>query len=155
MSKEEMGSKSMGKFVKVFLIADLCIWIHFWITFEYTSYPYRPDPLGHPAGTGYTFWGHSIAVVESGFAYSFFKIVFCSELPSFVSAILITRVFDPRLASRSFWFGISEGGWILLGAMLLSFFQWYLIGRIAQGLWRRCAVATLKPNRQAGVGPSS
>ena len=54
---------NMEKVQKVLLIANLCLWIYFWTAFSLASYPFRPDPLGHPAGTGYTFWGHSIAVV--------------------------------------------------------------------------------------------
>jgi hypothetical protein len=72
----------------VLLIANLCLWIYFWIAFVQASYPFRPDPLGHPAGTGYTFWGHSIAVVESGFVYPFFRILFYVEFPSFALALL-------------------------------------------------------------------
>ncbi len=127
----------MGKFVKLLLIVNLCVWIYFGIAFAQASYPYRPDPLGHPAGTGYTFWGHSIAVVESGLVYPFFRVVFYADFPSFALAVLTARVFDHRLTGQWFFLRISEGGWILIGAMLLSFLQWYFIGWVVEKLWQR------------------
>jgi hypothetical protein len=134
---EEILSHSTGKFIKVLLIANLCLWIYFWIGFARASYPYKPNPLGHPAGTGYTYWGHSIAVAESGLKYPFFKAVFYPELPSFAIAVLIERVFDPQLISHRFIAGISMSGWSLLATMLLSFLQWYLVGWVGQKLWHR------------------
>jgi hypothetical protein len=138
----------MGKFVKLLLIMNLCLWIYFWIAFAQASYPFRPDPLGHPAGTGYTFWGHSIAIVESGFVYPFFKIVFYIEFPSFLLATLVARVFSPHLLLNGFFLGISGGGWLLLAVIVLSFFQWYLVGLLGQRLWhRRFTAATASPNQ--------
>lgn len=126
----------MGKSVKVLLIANLCLWIYFWIGFARASYAYQPNPLGHPAGTGYTFWGHSIAVAESGLKYPFFKITFYLELPSFVVAVSIERFFDPQLISHRFIWGISMAGWGMLATILLSFLQWWSVGWIAEKVWR-------------------
>jgi hypothetical protein len=100
----------MGKFVKLLLIANLCLWIYFGIAFAQASYPFRPDPLGHPAGTGYTFWGHSIAVVESGLVYPFFRIMFYVEFPSFALATLVVRVFSPHQLINGFFAGTPAGG---------------------------------------------
>jgi hypothetical protein len=145
---EEMFPHSTGRSTKVLLIANLCLWVYFWVGFVRASYPYRPNPLGHPAGTGYTYWGHSIAVTESGLKYPFFRAVFYPELPSFAIAVLIARVFDPQLISHRFIAGISIPGWSLLGTMLLSFFQWYLVGWVAQKLWRRSSnQPTTAPNQ--------
>src|SRR5947207_10278563 len=114
---------SKGKFVKLLLIANFCLWVYFWLAFAQASYRYRPDPLGHPAGTGYTFWGHSIAVVESGFVYLFFRVMFYVEFPSFALATLAVRIFSPHQLINGFFAGISGGGWLLLAVMLLSFLQ--------------------------------
>jgi len=127
----------MGKFVKVLLVVNLCLWIYFWIAFAQASYTFHPDPLGHPAGTGYTFWGHSVAVVESGFVYPFFKVMFYGQFPSFALATLVVRMFSPHQLINGFFAGISGGGWLLLAVMMLSFLQWYLIGWLGQKLWRR------------------
>ncbi len=142
----------MSKLVKVLFVLNLCLWIYFGIAFAQASYPFRPDPLGHPAGTGYTFWGHSIAVVESGFAYPFFRVMFYAEFPSFALAILVVRMFSPHQLINGFFAGISGGGWLLLAVMLLSFFQWYLVGWVIQKLWHRwsSALPSQSPSTQTG-----
>jgi hypothetical protein len=127
----------MGKFVKALLAANLCVWIYFWIAFAHASYPYRPNPLGHPAGTGLTFWGHSIAVVEDGLSYPFFRTVYLLEFPSFTLAITLARLFYHPLLLYGFFAGISKGGWFLLAVMVLSFFQWCLIGWAIQKFWHK------------------
>lgn len=144
MSKQ-MESEYMSKLVKILLIANLCLWIYFGIAFAQASYPFRPDPLGHPAGTGYTFWGHSIAVVESGFVHPFFRVVFYVESPSFLLATLVARLFSPHLLLNGFFAGISGKGWLLLAIMLLSFFQWYFVGWVVQNLWRRWSARPVRP----------
>jgi hypothetical protein len=136
MSKQ-VECKRMGKFVKALMVANLCFWIYFGIAFAQASYPFQADPLGHPAGTGYTFWGHSIAVVESALTYPFFRIMFYAEFPSFALATLAVRVFSPHQLVNGFFAGISGGGWLLLAVMLLSFLQWYLVGWLGQKLWQR------------------
>lgn len=133
----QLKSQHMGNLARVLLIANLCLWVYFWIAFAQASYPFRADPLGHPAGTGYTFWGHSIGVVESGLTYPFFRIMFYAEFPSFALATLTVRVFSPHQLINGFFAGISGGGWLLLAVMLLSFLQWYLLGWVGQKLWRR------------------
>jgi hypothetical protein len=137
VSKHVVESVRMCKFVQVLLVANLCLWIYFWIAFTQASYPFRLDPLGHPAGTGYTFWGHSIAVVESGLVYPFFKVMFYAEFPSFALATSVVRIFSPNQLINGFFAGVSGGGWLLLGVMLLSFLQWSIVGWLAQNLWFR------------------
>src|SRR5438876_8001569 len=120
MSKQ-VESERMGKFVKMLLSANLCLWIYFWIAFARASYPYQPNRWGHPSGTGFTFWGHSIALGESGLVYPFFRIVHYTELPSFGLAMFSFRIFDRQLAGEGFFLGISEGGWYLIVTMMASF----------------------------------
>jgi hypothetical protein len=57
--------------------------------------------LGHPAGTGYTFWGHSIAIAESGLVYPFFKVLFYAEFPSFALATLVAQAFSPQVEGHT------------------------------------------------------
>jgi len=147
------GFRNISKAQKVLLLANVLLWVYFWIGFASSSYPFRPDPLGHPAGTGYTFWGHSIAVVESGFLYPFFAVVFYAEFPSFALATMTARAISPNLLLNGFFAGISGGGWLLLGVMALSFFQWYLVGWIAQKLWGRWLGQTGVRNRVSSNGP--
>jgi hypothetical protein len=145
-----MRPHSTGKLTKVLLVANLCFWIYFWIAFAQASYPFRPDPLGHPAGTGYTFWGHSIAVAESGLVHPFFRIMFYAEFPSFALPTLAVRVFSPHQLINGFFAGISGGGWLLLAVMLLSFLQWYSVGWVGHKLWQRWS-----KNPAGGLNPAA
>jgi hypothetical protein len=148
-------SQQEKKTQKLLVLANLCLWSYFWIAFALASYPFRVDPLGHPAGAGYTFWGHSIAVVESAFTYPFFRAVFWADFPSFVLANLIVRLFSPHLdVLNRFWGGISGAGWQLLGVMVLSFFQWYLVGGAVQKLGRKWfGHSTGIRNQPSSTGP--
>ena len=136
MSKQ-VEPRRMGKFVKALLAANLCFWIYFAIAFAQASYPFRHDPLGHPAGAGYTFAGHSIGILESPFTHPFFNLAFWVEFPSFALARGGQNLFFPWVTGDRFFAGISEGGWRLLTIVLLSFLQWYLVGWLGQKLWRR------------------
>ena len=127
-----------GKFVKVLLMANLCLWVYVWISFAHESYPFRSNPYGHPAGTGYTFWGHSIGLLKSEFFHPFVNITHYVDFPSFALATFVVREFSPHQLLFS-WFaaGVAGGGWSLLATMLLSFLQWYFIGLVGQKLWQR------------------
>jgi len=127
----------MEKAPKALVMANVCLWLYFWAAFAHSSYPFRPDPLGHPAGTGYTFWGHSIAVVESALVYPFFRAIFYAGFPSFALATFIAQALSPNLLLNSFLWGISGGGWLLLAVMVLTVLQWYLIGYVVRKLWRK------------------
>jgi hypothetical protein len=151
---ETMRSHSTGKFVSVLLIANLCFWIYFVISFAQASYPYKHDPWGHPAGAGYTFLGHSIGIAESPFAHLFFRVMFWVEFPSFAVARLGQNLLFPNVTGDQLFAGVSEGGWRLLVGALLSFLQWYLVGWAGQGLWHKrtgqpTAASTRTPSTQA------
>jgi hypothetical protein len=137
----------VGKLQRVLAVANLCLWIYFWLSFAHFSYQYRPNPLGHPAGTGYTFWGHAIAVAESPNFYLFFRVLYRVEWPSFQLPLLALRSLYSPLLLYGFFGGVSKGGWLLLAVMPLSFFQWYLVGLFIDYLRHRL---TGKPSRSAG-----
>lgn len=141
----------MGKLRKVLLITNLCFWIYFWIAFSQAAYPFHSNPLGHVAGAGYTFWGHSIAVVESGSLYPFFRVMFYVEFPSFALATLAAKVFFPIRVMNGFFLGISGNGWLLLAVMLLSFVQWYSVGLAGDGLWNSPRHAAREPGERRDV----
>lgn len=118
-------------------IANFCLWTYFWISFAHFSYPYRPNPLGHPAGTGYTFWGHAIGVAESPNLYFFFRALYWVEWPSFQLSLLALRALYSPLLLYGFFAGVSKGGWLLIAVIPISFVQWYAIGRIGHWLWQK------------------
>ena len=139
---KHLENTQMGKIVKVLLIANLGFWIYFAVSFAHASYPFKRDPLGHPAGAGYTFLGHSIGVVESPFSHLFYQAMFWVEFPSFATARLCQNLLFPHVTGDQFFAGISEGGWRVLATALMSFFQWYIVGRLMQKLchkWSKSA----------------
>jgi hypothetical protein len=126
----------MERAPKLLVLFNLCLWIYFWVAFTHSAYPFRHNPLGHPAGNGYTFWGHSIAVVESPLSYPFFEVVLYAGFPSFLLGFSIAHLM-PISWLDGFWAGISGDGWVLLAVMALTFFQWYLVGWAMRKLWRK------------------
>lgn len=139
---------SASKLVKPLLVANLCFWIYFAISFAHASYPFKRDPWGHPVGAGYTFLGHSIGIVESPFAHPFFQVMFWIEFPSFAVASLGQKVLFPIITGDQLFAGISEEGWSLLVVALLSFLQWYLVGWVVQKLWHRWSNGSATAPRQ-------
>jgi hypothetical protein len=134
---ESIHSRRVGRIVKVLLIGNLCFWIYFAISFAHASYTFKHNPWGHPAGAGYTFFGHSIGLVESPFTHRFFQVMFSVEFPSFAVARLGQNLLLPEVTGDQFFAGISEGGWRVLATVLLSFLQWYLVGWVGQKIWGR------------------
>lgn len=153
MSKPEEG-RTMGKFVKLLLIANLCLWIYFWIAFAQASQPYEPRPWGHLPIDPYSFWGHAIGLTKSSLAYPFVKIIFWVEFPSFLLVTLVQQGFLAKVSADQFFAGISVGGYKLLVIMLLSFLQWYFVGWAAQKLWHRWSShPTPAPNEAPSTQP--
>jgi len=141
--------RRIGKFVTMLLIANLCFWIYFAISFAQASYPFKRNPWGHPAGAGYTFLGHSIGVVESPFAHPFYQAMVWVEFPSFALARLGQNVLFPHFEDH-FFAGISDGGWRVIAVAVLSFLQWYLVGWVGHKLWHRWTrPSTVSPRRVA------
>ena len=61
--------------------------------------------------------------------------MFYVEFPSFAVARFGQNLLFPHVTGDAFFAGISEGGWRVLVTALLSFSQWYFIGRVVQKLW--------------------
>lgn len=127
----------MKKLVKPLLIANVCLWIYFWIGFIHVSQPYDPRPWGHAPIEPYSFAGHAVGLTTSTFSYTFMKVVYWAEFPSFVFVSVLMRILFGRLPSDRFFAGISVGGYKLLAVMMVSFFQWYWVGWTIQKLQRR------------------
>lgn len=118
----------MRKYLRLLLLANLCLWIYFGVAFAHASQPYDPRPWGHVPVDLYTFWGHSIGLTKSSLEYPFMEVIFWVQFPSFLLATLIQRVFFGNVSADRFFLGISIGGYKLLAVLLLSFAQWYFIG---------------------------
>lgn len=138
----------MGKVVKVLLIANLFLWIYFWVGFAHTSQPYDPRPWGHPPVEPYSFGGHAVGLTISIFSYTFMKVTYWAEIPSFAFVSVLMRIFFGRLTSDRLIAGISVAGYKLLAVMVVSFVQWYLVGWAIQRIFdRRSSEPDPSPNQ--------
>jgi hypothetical protein len=129
--------EAMGKLAKSMLIANLCLWVYFWLAFGHSSEPYDPRPWGHMPVDPYSFWGRAIGLTRSSLTYPFMKATFWIEFPSFLSVALFRKAFLSGVSGDTFFAGISVGGYELLVIMLLSFMQWYIVAWMVQRFWQR------------------
>jgi hypothetical protein len=159
------------------LVLNGVFWVYFWIFFMAVSQ--RPEDrflIDHPYDP-YILWGHAIGWVGYPLALPFMKIMVCVELPSFFLATIIQNLltgepkgrllvgvlgyFGDKLFPGSYpntsggivFHGISINGYRLLATMLLSFLQWYFIGRVFRKLWRKWASHPAAPLSHAPSAP--
>ncbi len=123
------------------IIANLGLWVYFWLAFARSSQPYDPRPWGHMPVDPYSFWGHTIGLTRSSLTYPFMKVVFGVEFPSFLSVAVFRKAFLAGVSGDTFFAGVSVGGYELVVIMLLSFLQWYFIGLAIQKLFGKWRVA--------------
>jgi hypothetical protein len=134
--------QKFGKVTMVLLMANLGLWVYFWIAFAQASQPYDPRPWGHNPVDVYCFGGHAIGLTKSAFMYPFMELIRWIEFPSFLLVTLIQWAFFSRVSADQFLLGISTGGYKLLVIMVLSFLQWYLVGKATQRLTRKGPVSS-------------
>src|SRR6266404_2529231 len=139
--------QKLGKVTVVLLAANLGLWVYFWIAFVQASQPYDPRPWGHSPVDVYCLWGHAIGLTRSAFLYPFMGLIRWIEFPSFLLVTLIQGVFFSRVSADQFLLGVSTGGYKLLVIMVLSFLQWYLVGKAIQRFTRRGTVSSPAPAR--------
>jgi hypothetical protein len=134
------------------LAFNALFWLYFWISFALAAEPYDPHPQGaHFPTNPLTVWGYSIGLVERLSDHVSWILVMIVQFPSLVAATLFRHVgfviakhtFDPS-SPAPFPFtqgwtlaGIDTLGWVVITTMLISFLQWYLIGRLVSWAWRR------------------
>ncbi|HJX83832.1 MAG TPA: hypothetical protein VJ723_05775 [Candidatus Angelobacter sp.] len=75
--------------------------------------------------------------------YPFMSVIFWLGFPSFLLVTLIQRAFFAKASGDAFFLGVSTGGYKLLAIMVLSFLQWYLLGKAIQRLTRKRRVPRL------------
>jgi hypothetical protein len=129
--------QKLGKATAVLLAANLGLWVYFWIAFVQASQPYDPRPWGHSPVDVYCLWGHAIGLTRSAFLYPFMGLIRWIEFPSLLLATISQRLFFSKVSADQFLLGVSIGGYKLLVIMVLSFLQWYLVGKGIRRLTRR------------------
>jgi hypothetical protein len=136
----------MTRSLKAVFVANICVWVYFWLAFAHVSQPYDPSPGGHLPVDPASFWGHAIGLSASTLQYPFMKLVFWVDFPSFVLVTLFRRAFLSGVPGTAFFAGVSSGGYGLLAIMFLSFAQWYLVVWLVQKTWHRFCLRSTSIN---------
>lgn len=123
------------------IVLNCVFWIYFWFAFAGT-HPNDHFWGDHPVDP-YIVLGHAIGLSTNPLSYGFMKAMFWVEFPSFCVATMIQMLLA-KVDVTSLFFGISLNGYRLMVTMLLSFLQWYLIGRFLYWLARRFASTNLR-----------
>jgi hypothetical protein len=106
------------------------VWIYFWVAFAAAAVPFEPHPEG--ADVPYspvTVFGHSIGLTGPLTAYPFFRVVGSIQLPTMAVLGGVRGLVAPKLTRDAGLIGTDLGGFFMLSTMVLSYVQWYLVGR--------------------------
>jgi len=128
--------------VRVFLLLNACFWLYFFVAFAGAAEPHVSNPAGHYPVDEYTFWGWSIGLRHSAYLHGFMQGAFWAQLPAALVSYAIIRGLLHNVTAEATFAGISVQGWRLVLTMMLSFGQWYLVGRFVHGIFVRRRHAT-------------
>jgi hypothetical protein len=142
------------------LLCNALFCIYFWVSFALVSQPDNGHFCMDQCFDPYVFFGRGVGLSMNPQVFFFMRAMVLVEMPSFATATLIENfltgeparrllvgVFGdfayslfpghPNLAGGVLFAGISFNGYRLLGTMLLSFVQWFLIAKILSWLARK------------------
>lgn len=123
------------------VLGNALFWLVFSILFAVGSYPYQPHrPRFEEISAAYIFFGRTLKLLDTGTRVGlsplFLRVTYFVQWPSAYSARPFFWYFNRHnISVDQQYFGISVGGYFLLLVCLLSFLQWYLMGRTVQKLW--------------------
>lgn len=140
-----MRVKSRG-LPTILMLANAAFWLFFAVNFALVNKPYKPH-VKHfeEESPPYIYWGHALPFEQ--FTAPFVRAAHLVEMPSFYAAAPFNLYCSYRgIFVDNLYFGISEGGYYLILVCLISFLQWYLVGRLAQFFLR-----VLNRRRAGGV----
>jgi len=131
-----VSSRKWRRIVPVLLGVNTTLWFVFWVGFfsESTAYP----ALQIPGEGAYS----SLVVAHRAASADLYNHDICyqiSFLPNFPSFLMTRAGFNTVLRgyrSPELYFGTTVAGYELICWMIVSFFQWYLIGRMIGWLMR-------------------
>lgn len=119
------------RYVLAALTVNCATWVYFWISFLLHARPYTPTPEGfHAPLSPVTVFGYSIGLLNQLSEYFFMNVTLIAEFPSFLLAGALRVVLFPEVTRDWSFAGTDLGGYFILAVMLLSFLQWYCIGRV-------------------------
>ena len=134
--------------------ANLGFWIYFWLDFAVRSVPYRHyEPVFENIPSTFVVFNRAVPypleTLRPGFKWA-------SHLhaPSFLSTRPVTSLLNKVGTGAdgiSVWdrayYGISPGGYQLIGVMVISFGQWLLVAHCLASLW-----SILRSAKTGGMG---
>ena len=126
--------------VTLLLLANLLFWVFFWVDFSRRLVPYREHPPAFEEVLPVFVFGGKALPPEQMRAPSLW-LMQRVQMPSFLAVRPVVHKLNqkPSTWEKTFW-GISPWGYLLIAVMLLSFLQWYLVGRCVAWLvpraWR-------------------
>jgi hypothetical protein len=129
------------RFARLFTLANALFWLIFAILFVAKSYPYRPhEKVFEELGPDYIYFGRALSALENEHIRVLERTTQLVQAPSFYAARPYLWYCKSRgiVVDRLYW-GISAGGYHLILAFVLSFFQWYLIGLFVDWIKHRLA----------------
>ncbi len=126
---------------RLFVVANAVFWIVFGTNFALKSYTYKPHTkIFEEQSPPYILWSRAFPFDQ--YTSPMMRATRYLQWPSFYAATPINLYFSRRdiVVDHLYW-GVSVGGYYLIGVCLLSFLQWYLVGLLVDYLRRRFIVS--------------
>lgn len=132
-------SDGRERIVRYFLVANLALWVLMWVTLllHARRYSYNGEPIEGPYPWQVVF-GWALSPTLDPMRYLGYRLVFIANFPSYLVTKICFNVAFHGQRSPVQYLGTTVGGYELLAWMILSFVQWYAIGRLALLAWRKC-----------------
>jgi hypothetical protein len=133
-----MPSAKLSRIVLLFLILNTLLWIIFWGGFfsESIAYPHPPMPTEGIAVSqvvAHRAIPHDLAPNRD----TYYQVSFIPNLPSFLVTRVLFNIATRGFRSPELYLGTTVAGYELICWMVVSFLQWYLIGRAISWLMSR------------------
>ena len=140
---------------KLLVLANAVFWLAFAVYFIANSYPYQPhQKLFEEESPPYVFLGRAFPFDE--YVSPFMRTTRFIEAPSFSAATPVFWYFDSRhIDADHLYAGVDVGGYYLISVCLLSFAQWYLIGRLIDHTRRRLTTRDVPASTDHGPTSSA
>jgi hypothetical protein len=120
------------------LVLNALFWVCFFVAFFTVSVPYNPQPGGWEKSVNpFVFWGRSLSPDTLPTRYLFFRLAYWLQWPSMAVGYGIHRLTFWSVSADRIIAGVSVLGIRMLGVVLLSFGQWYLIVRLIRKVLMR------------------
>jgi hypothetical protein len=132
-------------FAGLLVLANTVFWLIFAVSFVSESYHFEPHTkLFEEPSSPYIFWSRAFPVER--YMSPFMRTTRLLQWPSFYAAAPFNFYVNRRgfVVDDLFW-GISVGGYYIIFVCLLSFFQWCLIGSLADYIKRRARNGSRQP----------